>query len=80
MKKKLFQKKNFLGQILKLLLLFFIRLYKENYQKIFFGFLPSFDPKYLKNDFWAYVMRQALFLWPGLSKFVRIRLKMIAMT
>jgi len=51
MKKKLFQKKNFLGQILKLLLLFFIRLYKENYQKIFFGFLPSFDQNILKMIF-----------------------------
>ena len=51
MKKKLFQKKNFLGQILKLLLIFFIRLYKENYQKIFFGFLPSFDQNILKMIF-----------------------------
>jgi len=51
MKKKLFQKKNFLGQILKLLLLFFIRLYKENYQKNFFGFLPSFDQNILKMIF-----------------------------
>ena len=77
-KKNLFQKKKYLGQ--KILLLFFMRLYEENNQKNFFWIFTHFGPKYLKNDFWAYVMRQALFLWPGLSKFVRIRLKMIAMT
>jgi len=51
MKKKPFQKKNILGKIFKLLLLFFIRLYKENYQKTYFGFLPSFDQNILKMIF-----------------------------
>ena len=50
-KKKAFSKKNIFGKILKFLLLFFIRLYKGNYQKIFFGFLPSFDQNVLKMIF-----------------------------
>jgi len=50
MKKKLFQKKFFRPNF-RAFIAFFIRLYKENYQKIFFGFLPSFDQNILKMIF-----------------------------
>ena len=49
--KKTFSKKKFFRPNFKAFIDFFIRLYKENYQKIFFGFLPSFDQNILKMIF-----------------------------
>jgi len=78
--KKTFSKKKFFRPNFKAFIAFFYTSIQRELPKNFFWIFAQFWPKYLKNDFWAYVMRQALFLWPGLSKFVRIRLKMIAMT
>jgi len=62
MKKKLFQKKIFWAKFLSFYC-FFLYVCINGITKKFSWIFAQFWPKYLKNYFWAYVMRQALFLW-----------------